>query len=184
MIKFISHIVAGSTILFKWRTFLDALVVWAIELCLASEKVSIEHRLRDSEFMSGLTSSKSILYFLRFFFRSEGGVSGGTSPLDIAVINSIRFRWTICACSMIFLRGVLRYNRFTIWERISVHSSSSVYIKSKCMRTSGVIILCYHFELNLSKYKPIYQDYPIDLNMKLLHNSSHLVYKVWSKIFA
>lgn len=81
------------------------------------------HRNRKS-----LTSSVSVPLIFLFIldFLTLGGVSGGTRPLDIAMMNSSLLRWTMCACSMILRRGVRRYSRFTICDKISVHSSSSV----------------------------------------------------------
>lgn len=75
-----------------------------------------------------LTSSVSVPLIFLFIldFLTLGGVSGGTRPLDIAMMNSSLLRWTMCACSMILRRGVRRYSRFTICDKISVHSSSSV----------------------------------------------------------
>ena len=74
-----------------------------------------------------LTSSVSMLYLRRRRpFLREGGVSGGTSPLAMAAVNSRRRRCTLWACSMMRERGVRRYSLLTICDRISVHSSSSV----------------------------------------------------------
>ena len=94
-----------------------------------------------------------MLYFLLLCFLNPGGVSGGTRPLAMAVRNSCLLRCTIWACSIILLRGVRRYNLFTIWDKISVHSSSSVckyymYVYITCQSISHVCI--YYMSVNIT----------------------------------